>query len=617
MSNIKILDVFGQFRVGAGADSFSSGSAHQFIFPRRWEIEGDWKVYINDVRTILNDIPKCYASWCNNEGWWIATIVKNEQDARQGYAIISVCLGNNLPQYGLLAIRMLDSLASEFMNQNNWTLGELRTEEILTRLSNDIELGNSTLMKSTYTQPTAVRRYKSEAELHELFGNLAQPYHKRYSRILYVADSLASSLTANSYQDVTNEAISKGYEIKCAPADGKVSATRAMKGDEISLTFKNIAEMPETVTFVAGQDTPYATYDENVITIKKHNILRLIGESYFSIRCVDETGKELKGWTATPRTSTVALAIDGDKCLFPSGSDKQVQIGISLQGYQPATIDAKLPNISSGQVETVTLKRYASSVASGSNTKLAEDGAKKKSSTGVIIGIAVVVILLFAGVGAYIIFGGSDKDSIEVVAENIEDSNGPSAEFNNDLEIFKINSGNINKKDLQSEEFKALIDYIATGNTAQIIEQMERCYGQINGNGDINSNLREIYSNLTKLSNAGEQTKVGRFASLCQDKCHYNDPKYGTAVNLSKLNEGLKNIINPPITPPVTPPRKVSPSPEPRPSTPAQRPSYEPKKPSKKDSNRRPDKDAGGSGSSKKSKSESEGYKGGSAFKKK
>ena len=135
---------------------------------------------------------------------------------------------------------------------------------------------------------------------------------------------------------------------------------------------------------------------------------------------------------------------------------------------------------------------------------------------------------------------------------------------------------------------------------------MERCYGQINDNGDINGNLREIYSNLTKLINAGEQTKVGRFASLCQDSCHYNDPKHGTAVNLSKLNEGLKNIINPPVTTH----REVSPSPKSRPSrpsTPAQRPSYEKKKLSKKDSN----------GKSKSGKGANRGSRGGATYKSK
>lgn len=550
MSNIKILDVFGQFRVGAGADAFSSGSAHQFIFPRNWEVEGDWKIYINDVRSILNDIPKCYASWCNNEGWWIAAIVKNEYDARQGYAVISACLGDKLPTYGLLAIRMLDSLANTFMNQEKWNLGELRTEETIKQISNDIELANSTLIKSDYSQPSAVRRYKSEKELHELFENLAQPYHKRFSRVIYVADNVASSLTPNSYKDVTNEPLSVGYEIKCAAADGKVSATKAMKGDKISLTFKNITEMPVTVTFIAGEKTPYATYDDNLITIKKHNILRLIPEeSFFNIKCVNEAGQELTGWTATPRTSTVALAIDENKCLYPQGSDKQIQIGISLQGYHPATIDVKLPELPSDHTEVVTLKRYAATPTTGNKPNSNDDnkipsGALPK----IITAIAIMAILIVGGIVAWVLTSGNDEanENTEVIAATTPEDDKATEAFNNDLNIFKINSQNINKKDLQSEEFKTLIDYIATGNTTQILDQMEKCYGNIHGNNDINPNLREIYNNLTKLINAGDDTKVGRFASLCIKSSHYNDPSVGTDINLNKLNKGLKDIINPP-----------------------------------------------------------------------
>ena len=540
MSNIKILDVFGQFRIGAGADSFSSGSVHQFIFPSKWKVEGDWKVYINDVRSLLNDIPKAYASWCNNEGWWIAAIVKNEQDTRQGYAIFSVCLGNNLPQYGLLAIRMLDSIAQEFIKQENWDLGQLRTEEKLKSLSNDIELGSSPLMPSAHTQPTAVRRYKSDAELHDLFGNLAQPYHKRYSRVIYVADSVASSLTPNSYKDITDEAIAKGYEIKCAPADGKVSTTRAMKGDEVTLTFKNIAEMTETVTFIAGQDTPYATYDDNVITIKKHNILRLIGDGAFSIRCTDETGKELTGWAATPRTSTVALAIDGDKCLFPSASDKQVQIGISLQGYKPATVDVKLPNIPpQGHIETVVLKKYETP-AQTAGTKTNEPAKK----TPIIAIAGAIAAILIVGIILVFTLGGDDAEETTTVAvENVADSDA----FKNDIFVFKNQSSRISKTDLQSEEFKALLDYIALGNCEMIVEQLETCYGTINGNDDVNQNLRSIYSKLTQWMSSGNDTNVSKFSQACKKSSHYNDPAKGTAINLANLNKALQDIINPPV----------------------------------------------------------------------
>ncbi len=550
MDKIKILDVFGQFKVGVGADAFSSGSAHQFIFPRKWEVEGDWKIYINDVRTILNDIPKCYASWCTKEGWWIAAIVKNENDARQGYAIISVCLGNNLPLYGRETVRTLDTLAAEFMKQDNWGLGELRTEKLINSITGSLEVGGATPIQSVYTQPTAVRRYKTERELHDLFEDLGQASHKRFSRILYVADSVASSLTANSYKDITAEPIIKGYEIECSPADAKVSATKAMKGDEISITFKNFLEMPVTETFIVGQDSKYVTYDGNKIIVKRHNILRLLGENSFTIRCVDESGREITGWNARPTSSTVALAIDGNKCYFPQ-TDKVAQIGISLQGYQPANLTVKLPEIAAeGHVETVTLKRYASTTSNNSNAP--QNGgkpAKNSSSTMLKAGLAVAIIILIVGLGLIFIPGGSEQE--EPVATVNTDSIQKAEQLKltqADINYIK-NNNSIDKAILKTDEFQALIDYIASGQIEAMCNQMEKCYGSINGNSEINDKLRQIYGKIGSMKSAGQNDKIDKFAQACRDASYHNDPEKGTQINLNTLKADLDKITAPAPTP--------------------------------------------------------------------
>lgn len=565
MDKIKILDVFGQFKVGVGADAFSSGSAHHFVFPKEWEVQtdSDWKIYINDVRTILNDIPKCYASWCTKEGWWIAAIVKNENDARQGYAIISVCLGNNLPLYGLDAVRALDTLASEFMRQENWNV--LSAEKLLNEkvrkgnfeepnqycIIKDLKLGHATPMQSVYSQPTAVRRYKTERELHDLFDNLGQASHKRFSRILYVADSVASSLTANSYKDITAEPIIKGYEIECSPADAKVSATKAMKGDEISITFKNLLEMPVTETFIVGQDSKYVTYDGNKIIVKRHNILRLLGEDRsFTIRCVDESGREITGWNARPTSSTVALAIDGNKCYFPQ-TDKVAQIGISLQGYQPANITVKLPEIApEGHVETVTLKRYAATT--GSNSNAPQGGGKPANngpSTMLKAGLAVAIIILIVGLGLIFIPGGGEQE--EPVATVNTDSIQQAERLKltqADINYIK-NNNSIDKAILKTDEFQALIDYIASGQIEAMCTQMEKCYGAINGNPDINDKLRQIYGKISSMKSAGQNDKIDKFAEACRDASYHNDPEKGTQINLNTLKADLDKITAPVSTP--------------------------------------------------------------------
>lgn len=557
MDKIKILDVFGQFKVGVGADAFSSGSAHQFIFPRKWEVEGDWKIYVNDVRSILNDIPKCYASWCTKEGWWVAAVVKNEQDARQGYAIVSICLGDNLPLYGLDAVRSLDTLAAEFMKQENWS--ELRAESLLNKVGENLDLGGATLLPSASNQPTAVRRYKTERELHDLFDNLGQTSHKRFSRILYVADSDASRLTVNSYKDITAEPIVKGYEIECAPADGKISATKAMKGDEITLTFNNFLEMPVTKTIIAGQESPYVTYDGNKIIVKKHNILRLIDEDYFTIRCIDELGHEVNGWNARPTSSTVALAIDGNRCYYPKGSDKIAQIGISLQGFQPAAATVKLLEITpESHVETVTLKRYATT---GNNSNAQGNGQEAKPkgpSTIIKAGLATAIVILIVGLSLVFFGGGSDNSEQDKTIAHIDtDSIRHVENLQKDIAYIKGNDV-IDVAYLKTDDFKALVEYIANGDIAFMCSQMEKCYGAINGNDDINPKLRQIYGKIGELKSAGQYDKVEEFAAVCRKSSFYKHSQKGTQINLNTIQGDLAKITAPKPTP-----QQVSPKPKP------------------------------------------------------
>lgn len=549
MDKIKILDVFGQFKVGVGADAFSSGSAHQFIFPRKWEVEGDWKIYVNDVRSILNDIPKCYASWCTNEGWWIAAVVKNEQDARQGYAIVSICLGDNLPLYGLDAVRTLDTLTAEFMKQENWS--ELRAESLLNKIEENLAIGGATLLPSASSQPTAVRRYKTERELHELFDNLGQSAHKRFSRILYVADSDASRLTQNSYKDITAEPIVKGYEIECAPADGKISATKAMKGDEITLTFNNFMEMPVTTTIIAGQESKYVTYDGNKIIVKKHNILRLIDENYFTIRCVDELGHEITGWNARPTSSTVPLAIDGNKCYYVK-DDKVAQIGISLQGYQPASATVKLLEIpSENHVETVTLKRYATT-GNNSNAQGQGQAAKPKGpSTIIMAGLATAIIILIVGL-SLVFFGGNDEKAEDPIAAVNTDSIQQVENTQKDIAYIKGNDV-IDVAYLKTDDFKALVEYIANGDIAFMCSQLEKCYGAINGNSEINDKLRQIYGKIGELKSAGQHDKVEEFAAACRKSSFYKHSQKGTQINLNTIQSDLAKITAPKPAPINTP----------------------------------------------------------------
>ncbi len=316
--------------------------------------------------------------------------------------------------------------------------------------------------------------------------------------------------------------------------------------------------------------------DSSTLTIGRDQINNTPTYRQFTIKCIDEFGQEVEGCDIRLRNQVDGVIIKNNTCFYRPIVSQSISLIINKRGYEDTITNIFIRNFANNHIEFVRIrKRFTIEQMPKLEQKRANSKHNNKSNNKYFkyLSIAFVFIAICIGIFFYISTTNTTKET--PTTDVIDTTNGPSAEFNNDLEIFKINSDNINKKDLQSQEFKDLIDYIATGNTTQIIAQMERCYGQINDNGDINGNLREIYSNLTKLINAGEQTKVGKFASLCQDSCHYNDPKHGTDVNLSKLNEGLKNIINPPATPH----KSINTKPAKPRVTPAPKPSYEQKKP--------------------------------------
>lgn len=529
MDKIKIFNIFGQYH--------SEGSGHKFTFPASWDINGDWKKYLKDVRTVLNDqdVTKCYASWCTNEGWWVAKIVKNkEYDTRQGYAIFSICLGNNLPKYGLDAIRTLDSLVTHFINPVEWTADQNEIQKKIDGLSQTIELSNAQLIQSDDTKGTAIRCYNSEAELYDIFSNLAQSYHRKYSRVIYVNNTDANNLTPNSYIDITNVSLASGYEINCAPNDGTVSTTRAMNGDEVTLTFKDLSGNNKSVTFVAGEDTPYATYHDNIITIKRHSILRLIGQSAFTIKCTNEFNTPIKGWTATPRSSAAAIAIEGDQCLFPTNSTSTIQISISLDGYKPEIINIDLAKVSNGAEVTIPLKPYVISAP------------KEKKNTSKLIAIIGCALLLIIGAIVIILGSGDDKkttDSDIIVQDNEQIDNSIDSKRQDIEYVYK--NDNIQKSILKTDEFVALIEYIASGQIEPMFAQITKCYDSSNASL-MNTNLKDIYTKLDALRSNREQSKVDDFAEKCRKLSYYNDNKHGTEINLRKLNQELDNIINPP-----------------------------------------------------------------------
>ena len=250
----------------------------------------------------------------------------------------------------------------------------------------------------------------------------------------------------------------------------------------------------------------------------------------------------------------------------------------TIQTIQPIAELDETKNAPSEHTETVVLKRYSAGTTAQKTDNTNDNSMPSGALTKIIVAMAIVVMLLVGGIVAWMITSGEEEEEKTTAKEEVtvttpEEDKATEA-FNKDLQIFKMNSQNINKNDLQSEEFKALIDYIATGSTNQILDQMEKCYGNIFDNNDINPNLKEIYNNLTRLIIAGDDTKVAKFSSLCQRLSHHNDPEVGTDINLSKLNKGLKEIINPPA-PVIREPQKTIVS-KPRPN-PVTRPTPKPK----------------------------------------
>ena len=299
----------------------------------------------------------------------------------------------------------------------------------------------------------------------------------------------------------------------------------------------------------------------------------------FTLNCTDEFGTKLTGCRIRLQRTIKGVKIVGDKCEYPSSLSQPIAVVVSKEGYKTAFINVYISNLPKDHIERVRLKK-----GFGPEPKPQPKPKPKPGNKRLIFIILAAIVAIGIGV---LIFMSSAKEQSEIndnptnsiVDTAATDSISTSSpdDIKVDMAFIKTNN-TINKRDLKSEEFKTLIEYFATGNCEMILLQLEKCYGSINGNIDVNEKIRNIYRNLNDWSSACKATQIDAFSKACKEKSYYNHPDKGTEINLSDLNNAINTITTP--TPTIKSKTKPNPGTKPSPPKPS-KPKPSKPKPSK------------------------------------
>lgn len=270
----------------------------------------------------------------------------------------------------------------------------------------------------------------------------------------------------------------------------------------------------------------------------------------FAINCVDEFGKKISNCEIRLKYPVEGVYIDdNNKCHYQSTTSQSIMIMVTCRGYQNAVRQVYLDGIPPHHTETIKLHKLfnpeppkpIANSNKGVNHKL-------------VIGIIALVVLL--AVFGIVLWPNSDSQTDVVENEEIvavSDSTTAIDLVNHDISYIK-NNDVIDITQLKTDDFKTLVEYIANGDIAFMCSQMERCYGAITGNDDINSYLRQIYIKISELKNAGKHDKVEEFGAACRKS---SIPQNGSQINLSELLAELNKITEPKPSSSVTPVKTV------------------------------------------------------------
>lgn len=296
MKQIQIIDIFGQNR--------SQGTAHIYTYPQG-RIVGNDLQYFMDPRTYFEglNVQEIFRICCTNVGWWISIIKKNPNDSRNGYAMLSLCLGFNRPRNGAQVINILRNAFDYFVVKEQYvdTLAETWLQSIVI----DTETCPATAFKlpsasAASPKSAAYRTYKSEKELALAMTYIAQKDYIKYSSVYLLDENVAKTNIAiagylGRLHNVTEEIrIRREFRIK-ASTDCTPSTDKAYEGEKIKLTFYKEGFNLETVDYIVGNPNNLAQVDSNKceITLNSAQVANIKFSKCIHLQCYTESNQRI------------------------------------------------------------------------------------------------------------------------------------------------------------------------------------------------------------------------------------------------------------------------------------------------------------------------------------
>lgn len=582
---IHIIDVFGQFD--------SKGTDHYYTFPKSLLSANGIRAF-HDPRSDLNgfNFTEAFALFCTaTEGWWISIIKKNFHDPRQGYAMLSLCLGDQRPINGAEAAQVLRQAFDHFVTNRTWD--DAQSASWLQQLQ------TTPCAKTPFAGPTnlgtnsAYRTYSSEAELAQQLSHISQHGYEKFSRIFLISSAATTvpSATASRMHNVTKEIPVRQFFLFQVPADVKIShPAGAFSGETIQITYTKGMLVSRPVPYVVGKMANEAYIDQQtgaiVINPAQPNVtfykpIQIVAKSNTSGAGVNISPKtNFKGtnpwcfYDEVTRKYYVAETAKGEIGTFiingyhayklkaeelrqvqPNAiysltlKARQVNVWVNINGSRHQLADAF--NI---QTANDYLKQHVATKCGSNDIEFKVVSSQSSGSKNNILGIFLKIMGLIFTIllVAYMIYAvaclclsspiwpfqqSAPQTEQTIVSENADSTDAADA-YNADT----ISDDDINylkKEDtwnttaLKSEQAKSLMTAISSGDVTSIINQHDATLGSIDQsriNGHWNNIIKSLKSIQTDAKKMGDaKTEISR-------QC-----KSGS-IDLSKLQGALQTI---------------------------------------------------------------------------
>ncbi len=350
--NIKIIDVFGQFD--------NKGTDHYYTFAPGVQ-STEWKRYINDPRELPPALKQSYALWCTmGEGWWLSAIRKNPHDNRGGWAMLSICIGNNRPVDGLSALRLVDMAYEHFVLSRNWH--DADTNKWLVS-NGDIEVRPCAPVAFTLSGMlgnSAFRTYSSDIELNNIFAFPSQEGYGQYARLFVVPVNASQFMHIPNLTDTIRVRLTYNIQVQNTQ-NTNVSASEMVEGGMFEISYTKPGTNPVKIQVKAGDNTPATVVRGVNIMVKDPVSAGVVFHKCFSILCKDEEGRSVMSVNIKNKDRLSQIGVVNDpsinRMVYPESLHTKFELIINSQGYDDASITVDPSTLANDECLVVPLKK--------------------------------------------------------------------------------------------------------------------------------------------------------------------------------------------------------------------------------------------------------------------